>query len=86
MPASAASARSTRNEIQLGRFEYWRPARAVSPPCRYSIELAALGSTQPVPVVVIAPRSSRWKAPVRSSSRTASAARSSGEPAERSPA
>ena len=39
----------------------------MSPPCRYSSELAALGSTQPVPVVVTTPRTSRSKAPVRSS-------------------
>jgi len=59
---------------------------AVSPPCGYSSELAAFGSTQPVPVVVMAARISRWKAPVRSSSWTASAARWSGEPADRRPA
>jgi hypothetical protein len=58
----------------------------MSPACRYSTDLAASGSTQPVPVVVITPRISREKAPVRSSSRTASAARASAEPADRSPA
>ena len=50
------------------------PTIAESPPVTYSKPLAALGSTQPVPVVVTTRRCCRSKPPARSRSATASAA------------
>ena len=43
---------STRNEIQLGRYEYCMDTSAVSPPYMYSSESVTFRSTQPVPVGV----------------------------------
>ena len=43
---------STRNEIQLGKYEYCSPISAVSPLNMYSSGEAARSSTHPVPVVV----------------------------------
>lgn len=58
---------------------------AVSPWCRYSKPVEARGLIQPVPVAVKITRYSRSKAPVRSSSATASRARSGMESAESMP-
>ena len=76
-PASSARCLSTRNEIQLGRYEYWIVTSAVSPCHRYSSEFDDCGSIQPVPVVPMTTSTSRDQASVRSSSLTASLARSS---------
>jgi hypothetical protein len=59
--------------IQLGRYEYWMAATAVSPPYMYSSGSIMAGFSHPVPVVVATTRTLRSNAPVRSSSRTASA-------------
>ena len=58
---------------------------ALSPFITYSSESLAAGSTQPVPVVVATTRTSRSNPPARSSSRTASAARSSTSSADARP-
>ena len=62
------------------------PTIAESPPVTYSKPLAALGSTQPVPVVVTTRRCCRSKPPARSRSATASAACCSVSSALASPA
>src|ERR1700761_4925433 len=60
-------------EIQLGRYEYWIAATAVSPLYMYSSGSIIAGFTQPVPVVVATTSTLRPNAPVRSSSLTTSA-------------
>ena len=55
--------------------EYWTPAIAVSPFQRYSSGSVPRGSRKPMPVVVATTRTSRSKAPVRSSSASTSSAR-----------
>jgi hypothetical protein len=72
--ATPASFRSTMNDAQLGMYEYCMVTIAVSPPCMYSSASTVVGFTQPVPVVPVTASTSRSKAPVRSSSRTASSA------------
>lgn len=74
------------NVIQLGRYEYWMATTAVSPPYMYSSGSIMFGFTQPVPVVVATTRTFRLKAPVRSSSLTASADSAAIEGADFSPA
>jgi hypothetical protein len=76
---------STRNEIQLGRKEYWTATTAVSPPYMYSSGSTRAGLSQPVPVVVATTRTFRLKVPVRSSSLTASVDSSPSEGADFSP-
>ena len=60
--------RSPMNEIQLGRYEYCIPIRAVSPLYIISMARAATGLIHPVPVVGTITSSLRSKASVRSSS------------------
>ena len=84
-PISGALSGATSVATQLGRNEYCTPTMAVSPPHMYSSVRAALGLIQPVPVGVATTRIFRSNAPVRSSSATARATRSSTEPAESSP-
>src|SRR5690348_16778703 len=63
-PASWARSLSTRNDNQLGRYEYCMPTSAVSPLYMYSSGSTALRLTQPVPVVVITHSTLRENAPV----------------------
>ena len=72
-------------EIQLGRNEYWMAAIAVSPSYMYSSGSIIAGFTQPVPVVVATTSTLRSKAPVRSSSFSASSDSASIDGAEFSP-
>ena len=74
-PVACALDLSTRNEIQLGRYEYCVAAIAVSPPSMYSSESTAAGSTHPVPVVVTTTSALRSKPPARRSSLTSRSAR-----------
>lgn len=66
-PAAAAAERSTRKEIQLGRNEYCIAVMAESPLYINSMDSAATGFTQPVPVVPATTRIRRSQALVRSS-------------------
>ncbi len=61
------------------------PTMASSPFHSYSMVSTVCGSSHPVPVVPATTSSARSKAPVRSSSFTASAARSCAVDAESSP-
>ena len=69
--ALPACSLSTTNESQLGSWEYCIATMAVSPPCMNSSGSASVELTQPMPVVPAMASTSRWKAPVRSSSATA---------------
>jgi hypothetical protein len=84
--ASTTWDRPNRKESALGRYEYCIDTSAVFPPYMYSSELVTSLSTQPVPVGVKTATTARSNAPVRSISRTSSAARCRTSPFDSRPA